>query len=104
MEEKPIAVNIEQATEFARSGIVSKTLVETDRVKLILFCMEAGQELSEHTASVPAIIHLVSGKATLKLGAETHQAEAGGLYYMPEGLVHAIKAHENLVMLLTMLR
>jgi len=104
MEQKATALNIEHAIEFARGGIVSKPLVETDRVKLVLFCMESGQELSEHTASVPAVIHVLRGKAALKLGSETHQAEPGSLYYMPAGLVHAIEAHEDFVMLLTMLR
>ncbi|MBI5082492.1 MAG: cupin, partial [Chloroflexi bacterium] len=39
-------------------SIVSRTIYNDDQVKAVLFTFAAGQELSEHTASMPAIIHI----------------------------------------------
>ena len=100
----PLAADIEQMIQFAGGGIVSKTIVEAERVEFILFCMEAGQQMSEHTASVPAAIYVVRGAASVKLGDEVHEARAGCFFYMPAQLPHAIVAKENLVFLLVMAR
>ena len=61
-EMEPVVADLREA-EFARDAIVSKSLVENDHHKIILFTLAAGQELSEHTASVPASIHILAARA-----------------------------------------
>lgn len=90
--------------ETQPESIVSRTLHSDDRSKIVLFGFAAGQELSEHTASMPAVLHFVSGEAEVKLGAETIQAGPGTLVRMETGLPHAIKAKTELVLLLTLFR
>lgn len=104
MPDQPIVVDLEHLVQFASQGIVSKSFLETDRTKLVLFCMESGQQLSEHTAGMPAIIHVLRGRAQVTLGEQVHQAQPGLLLYLPAGTVHAVTAQENLVFLLTLLR
>lgn len=101
---KPVAVDLEAAVEFAADGIVSKTLLEQPGCKVILFCMATGQSLSEHTASCPAAIHVLKGKGVVRLGRKSHQARPGSWYYMPKGLLHALRADEDFVFLLTLFR
>ncbi len=101
---QPVAADLATMSEFARDGIVSKSIVENDHHKIILFTLAAGQELSEHTASVPASIHVVSGAGTVELAGEEHEARPGMLYYMPAELRHAVRARDDLVFLLTMFR
>ena len=103
-EEQPVVADLEAMVQIAESGIVSKSIVENDHHKIILFCFAPGQELSEHTASVPAVIHVLRGKGTVKLGGTVHETGAGQLYYMPANLKHAVVAEEELVFLLTMFR
>jgi hypothetical protein len=38
-------------------GILSRTLYNDDRLKAVLFGFAQGEELSEHTASMPAVLH-----------------------------------------------
>ena len=57
-------------------GILSQTLSKEDGVELVLFAFAAGEQLSEHTAARPAIIHILSGEADLTVDSETHQAAA----------------------------
>jgi quercetin dioxygenase-like cupin family protein len=100
----PEVVDLQETTEFASDAIVSKSLVENDHHKIILFTLSAGQELSEHTASVPACIHVLEGDGTVELAGEEQAARPGMLYYMPAELKHAVRARTDLAFLLTMFR
>jgi quercetin dioxygenase-like cupin family protein len=102
--DKPVVSDLEAMVQIAEDGIVSKSIVENDHHKIILFCLAPGQELSEHTASVPASIHVLRGKGTVKLGDAADETGPGKLYYMPAELPHAVVAADELVFLLTMFR
>ncbi len=101
---KPIALDIPGLIQFAERGIVSKTLYESPSVKLVLFCFEQGQALSEHAAPFEAVIQVIEGAAELRLGGEPFEAKPGALYVMPPGLKHAVTAKGRLVFLLTMVK
>jgi len=85
-------------------GILSRTLHDDDRLRVVLFGFSAGQELSEHTAKVPAVVHILEGEARLKLGEDTHEARAGAWAYMRPELPHGIYAKTPVVLLLLMLK
>ena len=84
-------------------GILSQTLSKEDGVELVLFAFAAGEQLSEHTAARPAIIHILSGEADLTVDTETHQATAGTWARMPANTRHAVVARTPLVMALYLL-
>ena len=85
-------------------GILSRTLTDNDSLKLVVFQFAAGQVLSEHTAAVPAVLHVLSGEATLTFGAEVREAVAGAWAYMPARLSHSVKANTELVLMLQLLK
>ncbi|MCC6682649.1 MAG: cupin domain-containing protein [Phycisphaeraceae bacterium] len=85
-------------------GTLSVTLQQSEYVKVVLFGFAAGQELSEHTASVPAIMHQLSGNARWRLGEQELDARPGAWVSMPAGQPHALIAQTPCVMLLTMFR
>ena len=93
-----------QSVQISPDSIVSRPLHADERSKVVLFGFDSGQELSEHTASVPAIIHILSGEAELTLGGESKTAAAGAWVWMPANLPHSVAAKTPLVMLLTMLK
>jgi len=90
--------------EFARNGIVSKTVAKKAGNEISLFCMYTGQELSTHSASFPAVIHVLKGKGQITLGSQSYEAKPHVWFYMPKGLPHAVQSTENLVFLLTLFR
>jgi quercetin dioxygenase-like cupin family protein len=92
------------ATEVPANGILSKTIQNDDRSKIIQFTFAPGQELSAHTAPFPATLYFVEGEASLLLGADSHEAAARTFVYMTPNLPHGIKAKTRVVMLLTMLK
>ena len=84
-------------------SIVSRTFVRANGHKAIAFGFDVGQELSEHTASVPAILQIVEGDATVTLGDDSFELGAGAWAYMPPLLKHSIWAKTPVKMLLLML-
>jgi quercetin dioxygenase-like cupin family protein len=72
------------------NSTVSKTVYQSEFLKTVLFAFDAGQELSEHTASSPAVLHILSGKATVVLEGRSEQVESGDYIVMPAGLPHSI--------------
>ncbi|MEK9162682.1 MAG: cupin domain-containing protein [Chloroflexota bacterium] len=85
-------------------SIISRTIYNDEQLKAVLFTFAAGQELSEHTASMPAIIHVLKGEGTLTLGKDTVEAHEGTWARMEANLPHSVNARTALVMLLLMLK
>ena len=88
---------------FPPDSILSRNIYQDDSVKTILFGFQPGQELSEHTASVPATLHFLRGEADVVLGEETKDAQAGTWVHLPAHLPHSIMAKTETLMLLTLL-
>jgi quercetin dioxygenase-like cupin family protein len=96
--------NINQAVEeIPAESIVSRTVYRDGTLKAIVFAFAPGQELSEHTASVPAIIQILDGKCEVTLGEDHYEAEAGFWVRMPANLSHSLLARTPVKMLLLML-
>ena len=94
---------IEQLPEIPPDSIISRTYYSDGSVKAILFGFAPGQELSEHTASRPAVLHFLKGEALLSLGGNTHSVAPGAWVHMPAQLPHSVKAETPLIMLLYLL-
>ncbi|MCK5548702.1 MAG: cupin domain-containing protein [Thermoplasmata archaeon] len=95
-----VVSDLDSMIEFAKEGIVSKTLTDQPRVKVVLFCMSAGQSLSEHTASVPATVHVLKGEGTITLDKKDFEASPGTWVFMPQKQLHALSAKKDMVFLL----
>jgi quercetin dioxygenase-like cupin family protein len=89
---------------IAPDSITSRTVLAGPGLKATLFGFASGQELSEHTASVPAVLHFLRGRARLTLGGNATTAAAGTWVYLPAHLPHTVSADEEVVMLLLLLR
>jgi len=85
-------------------GILSHTIFQNDDVKAVVFGFGQGDELSEHTASKPAILHFLQGEAELTLGDDTFAAQAGSWIHMTAGLPHTVLAKTPAIMLLLLLK
>lgn len=88
---------------FPPDSILSRTIYQDDSVKTILFGFHPGQELSEHTAAVPAILHFIKGEAELVLGQDKKTAQNGTWVRIPPKLTHSIHARTETLMLLYLL-
>jgi len=95
-------LDLAKEAEPPADGILSRTIYQDDQIKAVIFGF--GQELSEHTASKPAMLFFVTGEATVGLGNDVKNTGAGTWVHMPPGLKHSIKAKTPVVVLLVLLK
>jgi quercetin dioxygenase-like cupin family protein len=89
--------------DVPKDGILSRTVHAGEGLTLTIFGFDAGQELTEHTSSRPAIIEILDGEAEVVLDGDAHRLAAGGWVAMPRGMTHAIRAISPMRMALTLM-
>lgn len=83
---------------------VTKALFESPKVRLVLFAMDAGQKLTDHSASKPAFVQMLDGEIVFSLEGETHPLGPGGWVAMQPGAIHAVEATKPSRFLLTLVK
>lgn len=97
-------LDLAKEAEPPADGILSRTIFQDDQMKAVVFGFGQGEELSEHTASMPAILHFVSGEASLTLDEDSVEAQTGTWVHMPANLKHSVQTKTPVVMLLLLLK
>ena len=85
-------------------GILTRQLFDDESIRVVLFTFSSGQRLSEHTASTTALLHVLSGEATITLGTDTIEAKPGTWIRMDAGLAHSVITKTAVVLLLVLLK
>ncbi|MDQ7026726.1 MAG: cupin domain-containing protein [Anaerolineae bacterium] len=93
-----------EMVDIQAESIVSRTVFEDETVKIVLFGFAAGQSLSEHTSTYPAMLHFIQGEARVTLGEDSHDVKTGAWSHMPPRLPHSIEAQTDVLMLLYMMK
>jgi len=97
-------IDLAKEVSIPPNGIVSRTLQNDESSKVLVFGFAQGQELSAHTAPMPAVLYFLSGEAELNLGGDKLAAGAGTLVHMQPRLEHAVRAKTDVVMLLILVK
>ena len=102
MEEEPkvLDLNKDILEGSPEKGIWSQTFHKTKGMNAVIMRLAAGEDLTEHTSKYEAVIHALSGKATITLGENEVQATAGTWIHMPAKTSHSVTATEDFLMLL----
>jgi quercetin dioxygenase-like cupin family protein len=102
MEEEPKVLNLNKdvIVESPTKGIWSRTFHKTKGMNAVVMRLAAGEDLTEHTSKYEAVIHVLSGKATVTLGEKSVQAAFGTWIHMPAKTPHSVTAKEDFIMLL----
>ena len=90
--------------EIPENGTLSRVLYKDDQVRMVAFAFDTGQELTDHTAGVAAIVQVVSGRFELSLDGDITEVDHRSWVHMPAHLPHAVRALEPSVMVLTLLK
>lgn len=82
-------------------GIVSQAVLTAPGLRVTLLEFAAGQELSEHTSAARALVQVLSGRGDFTFHGQTRLLQAGDLLHLPPRLPHAVRALEDMRILLT---
>lgn len=77
-------------------GIHSQTLYDGPDLRLVLFAFAPGEELSEHTAARPAVVHVLDGVGDASVGGASRALGPGTWFRMPARMPHSIRARTPL--------
>jgi quercetin dioxygenase-like cupin family protein len=96
--------DLEAVLDIPDEGTLSRVLYRDDTIRVVGFAFDAGQELTEHTAALPAVLQVVKGRLRVTAGETTTELRSAGWLHMSAHLPHSVEALEPSVMLLTLLR
>ncbi|MEA3335597.1 MAG: cupin domain-containing protein [Chloroflexota bacterium] len=90
--------------EIPTDTTISRMIYDDDHIRVVVFGFAPGQELTEHTSAMAAILQIVQGEATLTLGADSLEVAPGAWVRMAPNLPHSVKSKTEVVMLLTLIK
>ncbi len=70
----------------------SRTAVSNDAVRVVAFAMDAGQELTDHSAPRPVVVQVVQGDLAFTVAGHRHELTAGDVVYLAPNERHAVVA------------
>lgn len=89
--------------DITKDATVSRTALRAEGVRIVLFSFDTGQELTEHSAAMPVLLHLIDGAITVTAGDDMVELLPGGVIHLPTRQPHSLVATEPSRMVLTML-
>lgn len=70
----------------------SRTVVSNDAARVVSFAMDAGQELTDHSAPRPVVVQVIEGNLAFTVGGKRHELTAGDVVYLAPNERHAVLA------------
>ena len=99
--EKEAVLNLKDEVSYSEGQIVSKTLVQNEKMSMTLFAFEKGEEISTHAAGGDAMVTVLDGTGKFTVGGKEHFLSGGETLIMPKDIPHAVYGEERFKMLLT---
>ncbi len=97
-------VDLNERIPIPAQGITSKTLLEANGTKVVLFAMDREQEISPHRAPFPATVYVWEGRIRFKVEGKDYDMGPGELLLMKKDAVHELHALEPSRFVLTLLK
>ena len=99
--EKQTCLQLKDLVDYQKGQVVSKTLVQNERVSMTIFSFDKGEEISTHAAGGDAMVTVLEGTGRFTVGGEVFLLNAGETLVMPKDIPHAVFGQERFKMQLT---
>ena len=99
--EKQTKLQLKDQIEYQPGQVVSKTLVQNDKVSMTIFSFDKGEEISTHAAGGDAMVTVMEGTGRFTVGGEAFILNEGETLIMPKDIPHTVYGEEKFKMLLT---
>ena len=84
--------------EYQPGQVISKTLVQNEKVSMTIFSFDKGEEISTHAAGGDAMVTVLEGTGKFTVGGEAFVLQAGETLIMPKDIPHAVFGQERFKM------
>ncbi len=99
--EKNTKLQLKDQVAYQPGQVVSKTLVQNDKVSMTIFSFDKGEEISTHAAGGDAMVTVLEGIGRFTVGDEVCFLKEGETLIMPKDIPHAVYGEEKFKMQLT---
>lgn len=96
--EKQTKLKLKDLVEYQDGQVVSKTLVQNERVSMTVFSFDKGEEISTHAAGGDAMVTVLEGKGRFTVGGQVFILGEGETLIMPKDIPHAVYGEEKFKM------
>ena len=96
--------SLEELCPIPADKLSSTILVSTSTAKQIVFCLAAGQALTDHQTPNVATIHLLDGRATVRAFDKAYELKRGDFVVLPPRVTHSVHATEPTRFMLTLVK
>ncbi|KAA0233134.1 MAG: hypothetical protein JJLCMIEE_02724 [Acidimicrobiales bacterium] len=77
------------ALPVSHDATTSRVLVNNDAMRVVMFAMDAGQELTEHTSTKAVAVQQLEGRLRFSIGDEQQVLSPGDVIYLAPDARHA---------------
>ena len=88
--QKQASLRLKDLVDYQEGQVVSKTLVQNDRVSMTIFSFDQDEEISTHAAGGDAMVTVLEGTGRLTVGGEVFHLSEGETLIMPKDIPHAV--------------
>jgi quercetin dioxygenase-like cupin family protein len=85
-------LRLADATQVSAAGIVSRTVLQSPEMRVVLFTFADGQELTTHTNTRRAVIQVLEGTGEFFFNGRWEKLSAGTLLHLPPSAPHGVRA------------
>jgi quercetin dioxygenase-like cupin family protein len=86
------SISLAGAVQTSESGIVSRTLLQSAELRVVLFSFAEGQELTAHSSRRRALVQILEGECDFLFDGSWQRLTAGAVLHMPPDHPHAVRA------------
>ena len=97
---KQVVLQLKDLVQYQPGQVVSRTLVQNDRVSMTLCSFDQGEEIAAHAAGGDAMVTVLEGRGRVTIGGEGFLLSTGETIVMPKDIPHAVYGEESFKMLL----
>lgn len=91
---------LKEQVAYQTGQVVSKTLVQNDKLSVTIFSFDKGEEISTHASGGDAMVTVLEGVGKFTVGGKVHLLKEGETLIMPKDVSHAVYGQEKFKMLL----
>lgn len=80
------------ALPIPSEATTSRVVVNNPTLRVVVFAMDAGQELTDHASSRAVVVQMLDGDADFSFAGQTYALTAGDVVYLAPDEHHAVVA------------
>ncbi len=91
-------LQLKELVDYMPGQVISKTLVQNEKVSMTIFSFDKGEEISTHAAGGDAMVTVLEGTGKFTVGGEEFILNEGETLIMPKDIPHAVFGQEKFKM------